>query len=92
VWIKTDAPGSRDEDILARAVAEGRTLITFDKDFGELAFQRGLPASCGIILFRIPMPSSSYVANAVASAIESRTDWIGQFTVVEENRVRMRHL
>lgn len=92
VWIKTDAPGSSDEVVLARAVAEERILITFDKDFGELAFRRGLPASCGIILFRIPMPSSSYVAHAVVTAIESRDDWTGHFAVVEENRVRMRPL
>jgi len=29
-------------------------MPTFDKDFGELAFHQKLPASCGIILFRIP--------------------------------------
>jgi predicted nuclease of predicted toxin-antitoxin system len=91
-WIRDDAPGSRDEDVLARAVTEGRILITFDKDFGELAFHSRLPAKCGIILFRIPAPSASFVANTVVTAIESRTDWVGQFSVVEENRVRMRGL
>ncbi len=29
-WIRTDAPGSKDEDVLARAMAEQRILITFD--------------------------------------------------------------
>jgi predicted nuclease of predicted toxin-antitoxin system len=43
-WIRTDAPGSGDRDVLARAEAEGRLLITFDKDFGELAFRLRLPA------------------------------------------------
>jgi len=64
LWIRTEAPGSSDSAILARAQAEERILITLDKDFGELAFRSGLPASCGIILFRIPAPSSSYVARA----------------------------
>jgi predicted nuclease of predicted toxin-antitoxin system len=32
-----------DEEILARALAEGRILVTLDKDFGELAIVRGLP-------------------------------------------------
>ncbi len=36
-----------DEEILARAYAEGRILVTLDKDFGELAIVRGLP-HCGI--------------------------------------------
>lgn len=92
LWVCIDAPGSCDEDILSRAVAEERVLITFDKDFGELAFQSRLPASCGIILFRIPKRSSSYIANVVAAAIESRSEWAGHFTVVQEHRIRMRPL
>ena len=92
VWIRTDSPGSKDEDILSRAVAEERILITFDKDFGELAFHSHLPAKCGIILFRISAPSSAAIAHIVAVAITSRSDWAGHFPVVEEHRVRMREL
>ncbi len=92
LWIRTEAPGSSDSAILARAQAEERILITFDKDFGELAFRSGLPASCGIILFRIPAPSSSYVARVAVAAIGSRTDWAGHFAVIEEHRIRMRPL
>ena len=39
IWVRVDAHGSPDEDILSRAVAEKRVLITFDKDFGNLAFR-----------------------------------------------------
>lgn len=42
--------------MLARAVLGRRVLLTFDKDFGELAWRRGLPADCGIVLFRAVMP------------------------------------
>ena len=38
VWVRTVAPGSKDEDILALAVREERTILTFEKDFGELAW------------------------------------------------------
>jgi hypothetical protein len=48
-----DAPGTPDREVLARAQREGRALVTFDKDFGELAFRVGLAASAGVILFRI---------------------------------------
>ena len=37
VWVRTVAPGSEDKDILAWAEREARVLLTFDKDFGELA-------------------------------------------------------
>jgi|SRR3990172_3998355 len=91
-WVRTDGPGSCDEDILSRAVAEERVLITFDKDFGEMAFHSKLPAKCGIILFRIPEKSSSYIAKVVVETVESRTDWAGHFAVVGEHRIRMRTL
>ena len=92
VWIRTDAPGSKDRDILHRAVTENRVLLTFDKDFGDLAFQFGLPATCGIVLFRLQASSSLALATMVVAAIQSRTDWAGNFSVVEAGRVRVRPL
>jgi predicted nuclease of predicted toxin-antitoxin system len=91
-WIRTDAPGSKDRDILQRAESEQRIVLTCDKDFGELAFQFGLPASCGIVLFRLPASSSAALATLVVAAPQSRTDWAGQFSVVEAGRIRMRPL
>jgi len=91
-WIRTDSPGSKDADILKRAVSEQRILLTFDKDFGERAFQLGLPASCGIVLFRLQASSSAALAVLVVAGLQSRTDWAGQFSVVEPGRIRMRPL
>lgn len=88
-WIRTDAPGSTDRDVLQRAVAEARLLITFDKDFGELAFRVGLLATSGIVLLRIPPQSPAYVAQRAVAVLESRDDWAGHFSVIEEDRVRM---
>jgi predicted nuclease of predicted toxin-antitoxin system len=89
VWVRTDAPGSRDVEILARAQREERIVVTFDKDFGELAFRSGLPASSGIILFRISAPSAAHVARVAVAALASRNDWAGHFAVVEDRRIRM---
>jgi predicted nuclease of predicted toxin-antitoxin system len=88
-WVRTDAPGSSDRNVLARAQAEDRLIITFDKDFGELAFRRGLPSSSGIILFRIAPRSPEVVVRFAVLALEARTNWGGHFSVVEENRIRM---
>ena len=44
-WIADDCPGATDDEVLACCAAQNRTLLTFDKDFGELAFSRSLPAS-----------------------------------------------
>jgi len=88
-WIREDARGSNDEQVLARAQQEERLLITFDKDFGELAFRSKLPATSGVSLFRISAPSSMYVVQVAVQAIASRTDWAGHFSVIEDNRIRM---
>jgi predicted nuclease of predicted toxin-antitoxin system len=91
-WVRTDAPGSTDRQVLAWAVAEHRVLLTFDKDFAELSFRARLPAPCGIVLFRIPLISSLQVASAVGLAIASRSDWPNHFAVVEAHRIRIRTL
>ena len=88
-WIREDARGSSDEQVLARAQQEERILITFDKDFGELAFRSKLPATSGVILFRISTPSSQHIARIAVQAIANRTDWAGHFSVVEDHRIRM---
>ena len=88
LWIRTDAPGSSDEVVLARAQSEDRLLLTFDKDFGELAFRFGLPISSGVILLRLTASSPTRLTQAVMAAITSREDWAGMFSVVEEGRVR----
>lgn len=88
VWVQTDAPGCGDTEVLQRAQREQRILLTFDKDFGELAFRAGLPASCGIVLFRISAPSAGRVAQVAVAALESRVDWAGHFAVVEDRRIR----
>jgi predicted nuclease of predicted toxin-antitoxin system len=92
VWIRTASPGLADPDVLARAVAEDRVLVTFDKDFGELAYHYGLPASCGVILFRLSLADPASAATLIVRTRASRADWAGHFSVVNDRRIRMRPL
>lgn len=87
-WVPEDAPSTSDREILARAQTEQRVVVTFDKDFGELAVRTGLAANAGVVLLRIGQISPSFVTRIVLAALESRTDWSGHFWVVEESRVR----
>jgi predicted nuclease of predicted toxin-antitoxin system len=91
-WIRADSPGIADPLVLERAQIENRIVLTFDKDFGELAFRLKLLATAGIILFRIKAPSSLVIAEKVTKAITLRDDWYGHFSVVEDDKVRMRVL
>jgi len=92
LWVREEAPGSDDPTVLARAVSEGRVLLTLDKDFGGLAFRAGLPAECGIVLCRIPPEDPNILAEGIATALASRSDWSGHFAVVELDRIRVRPL
>lgn len=92
LWMREAAPGGSDESVLARALVEGRVLITFDKDFGELVFRRGAKAAHGVILFRIAQPSSVIIAERISATLKLREDWLGHFSVVDDSSIRMRLL
>jgi predicted nuclease of predicted toxin-antitoxin system len=92
VWARIDMPGDEDEAILRRAQAEDRLILTFDKDFGELAFRFGLPAESGIILLRFAADQPGAVAERIVELFSERSDWAGYFSVVESYRIRTRPL
>ena len=91
-WVRRDDPALKYPHVLAWAIREHRILVTFDKDFGELACRAALPAACGIILLRIPMPAPDIAGAVIAARICARNDWAGHFSVIEPTRVRMRAL
>jgi predicted nuclease of predicted toxin-antitoxin system len=90
--VKESMRGGGDADILARAQADARLVITQDKDFGELAFRCGLPAQCGVLLFRLSGSNPNADTRRMLDVIESRADWAGQFAIVTDDRLRMRPL
>ncbi|HEY8215237.1 MAG TPA: DUF5615 family PIN-like protein [Methylocystis sp.] len=91
-WIGESASGASDKHVLDLAESENRILLTFDKDFGELAWRAGLPASCGIVLFRISALPAKAIGAALMARIAERDDWAGHFSVIEPGRIRMRVL
>jgi predicted nuclease of predicted toxin-antitoxin system len=64
LWVRAAFPGASDSRVLERATSEQRIVLTFDKDFGELAFRWALPATSGIILFRMRLASPAHIARA----------------------------
>src|SRR4051794_7644403 len=92
VWVRSAAPGMSDQDVLAWATRDARILLTFDKDFGELARASALPRTCGVVLLRMPMPNPGDIGLRLSNLIMSRDDWAGHFSVIEPSRIRMRPL
>ena len=91
-WVAEDERAIDDEAVLARSIRESRVLLTFDKDFGELAFRRRMPAHSGVVLFRLPDQSLDAVVRIVLQAISSNHPWQGSFAVVTDGRIRIRSL
>jgi len=90
VWVRTEKPGIGDRVILEWAQSEERLLVTLDKDFGELAFGRDLAARCGVVLFRMKISNPRTGSMRIVDILESRSDWAAHFSVVEDDRIRMR--
>lgn len=88
-WIREVGPGSTDEAVLALALAEDRVLLTFDKDFGELAFRLGRAATPGVILLRPRLRSPDYLVRFARAVFAQGHDWAGHFAVAEEGRLRL---
>ncbi len=92
LWIKEAMPKAADDAILARAEAEQRLVLTHDKDFGELAFRYGLPATCGMLLIRLSGAGRQADIDQILNVVDSRDDWSGHFSVASRAHLRIRPL
>lgn len=90
-WIRDEAPGIDDVQVLALAQNERRLLITQDKGFGDLVFARGLPASYRVLLLRARRTQADRTSELV-DAVQGQEDWNRVFAVVEGGRTRATEL
>lgn len=88
-WIAESSPGADDDGILATALADDRVLLTFDKDFGEMAFWQGKTATCGVLLLRPRVRSPSYLARFLLGVLGQSVTWEGNFCVAQEGKLRV---
>ncbi|MFW6412618.1 MAG: DUF5615 family PIN-like protein [Oceanicaulis sp.] len=84
--VQSDALGRPDESALAQSNAERRVLITADKDFGALIFDRGLDA-IGVFLLRSVDPD-----RCVSAILENLSEVQGAIAVISDRGVRLRPL
>ncbi len=83
-------PGAPDDEVVALAVADGRVLITEDKDFGDLAFRQGLHPA-GLIRLALPRELPADKAARLVEVLEAAGEQVqGAILVVEPARVRSR--
>ncbi len=81
-----------DLELLQTASAQGRILITRDRDYGNLIFVRG--ARCGVIYLRVLPRDIDLVHSELQKVLEEHDehDLARAFVVVEKNRYRIRKI
>jgi len=84
--------GATDDELLAFAFSEGRTLLTEDKDFGELIYRLRRPAR-GIVLLRFDVADRSLKIPRLRDLLAREVERLpGAFVVLEADKVRIRPL
>lgn len=79
-----------DEAIIQFGIAEGRVIITHDRDFGGL-LRYSARKSSGVILIRLRQPSPQKVWKALQKLLASLTEAKiqGRVVVIEDSRIRI---
>ena len=88
VPIKELMSGSSDETVLETANEQGRILITFDSDFGQLIFRQKLEAR-GVILLKFAPKSTQQVVDVTLNVLKTQAKIEGNFFIVKEKKIRV---
>lgn len=88
--ISEESPSIDDDVVMERACAEGRWLVTFDRDYGELVFKRGLPAPSVIVLLRVTTYLPEEPADWMVQLYAAHQFHEGYFHIFDGHAVRRR--
>jgi len=90
LWVRTDSPGSADPVLIERAEADGRVLLTLDKDFWQLALQRrDALRHSGVVLFRVNPAVPENLEPLVVAMLRAEREWIGHVSIVTRDGIEM---
>ena len=78
----------KDEEILSLAQKEGRVIVTFDKDFGELVFRRKKETN-GVILLQVHPQTQEKTEMILKKVCCLNIDFSSSFCIVKESRIKV---
>lgn len=70
-FIQESSPGAQDEDILARPDIGALLLLTYDRDFGDLIFNHGLPSPAAILYTRLSRAEPDRIASRLLALLKA---------------------
>jgi predicted nuclease of predicted toxin-antitoxin system len=72
------------------AESEARIVLTFDKDFWQIAVQRRSPlAQSGVVLFRVHPATPERVAPLLHAFAAANTAWAGHISIITVDGIQM---
>ncbi len=91
-YIGKDYSGILDSEVIDIAINENRTILTFDRDYGELIFKKNYKPNNGVIYFRwnifLPNEPGEYLLKLLESI---EIDFYGKLTVISRENIRQKN-
>lgn len=91
IYIGTDFSGILDSEVMQIGIDEMRTILTFDRDYGELIFRKGFKPAKGVIYLRWsefkPNEPGDYLRDLF---LKGEINFDGKLTVINEKTIRQR--
>jgi predicted nuclease of predicted toxin-antitoxin system len=89
--ILLDNPSIIDSEIMTIAINEERTILTFDRDYGELIFRYNHKPEKGVIYLRLEEYEPEQPGLIIEEILKNRKiDLSRALTVVDKNGIRQR--
>lgn len=89
--IGMDNPSIVDSEIMTIAINEQRTILTFDRDYGELIFRHNYKPEKGVIYLRLDEYQPQEPGLIIEEIITNKEiDLARALTVIDKNGIRQR--
>lgn len=89
--IGTENPSIQDYAVMNIAINENRTILTFDKDYGELIFKHNYRPQNGVLYLRLDAYEADEPGKLVAELIKKKDfSFESALTVLGRNGIRQR--
>ena len=88
--VTESSPGIADDEVLRLARVQGRVIVTFDRDYGDLVFRRRVPPPAGVLFLRLTPKSPRELATYLIELKGSGVQLEGRFTTASRKGIRRR--
>lgn len=89
--IGTDNPSIQDHAVMTIAIREARTILTFDRDYGELIFKHNYKPQSGVLYLRLDEYQADEPGKIIEELINKKEfNFDNALTVVDKNGIRQR--